>query len=175
MRTTTVIRGIPCVLALLLVLAGKARSDEQCVCQGSVTLGRVEHVAVQDLDMKMKARIDTGAGVSSLDANIVEIKTDLLVGGETVTFQVKDKKGHSKSIERNIVKWAEIKGKGSERMLRRPVVILNLCLGGKRLAGRFNLADRSGFLYPVLIGRNVLKAGGFLIDPRKTFMEKPGC
>jgi hypothetical protein len=54
-------------------------------------------------------------------------------------------------------------------------VILDICLGGKRLEGRFNLADRELFLYPVLVGRNILRTGDFLIDPKGKFMEHPGC
>ncbi|MGH8581020.1 MAG: RimK/LysX family protein [Gammaproteobacteria bacterium] len=73
------------------------------------------------------------------------------------------------------MEWAEIKGKGTKQAVRRPVVRLDFCLGGKRLEGRINLTDRSMFLYPVLIGRNILKTGDFLIDPRKKFMQKPGC
>jgi len=122
---------------------------------------------MQDVGMKLKARIDTGAGISSIDAKIVEIKR----AGEKVVFQIKDDEGKIKSIERTIVEWAEIKGKDTKR----PVVRMDFCLGGKRLEGRINLADRSMFLYPVLIGRNILKIGDFLIDPRKEFMEKPGC
>ena len=130
---------------------------------------------MEDVGIKLKARIDTGARVSSIDAKIVEIKPAANGSGEKVVFQIKDDDGNIKTLERTIVEWAEIKGKGTEKTIRRPVVRLDFCLGGKRLEGRINLADRSAFLYPVLIGRNILKTGDFLIDPRKKFMEKPGC
>ncbi len=128
---------------------------------------------MQDVGMKLKARIDTGAGISSIDAKIVEIKRATDGSGERVVFQIKDDDGEIKTVERKIVGWAEIKS--TKQAVRRPVVRLDFCLGGKRLEGRINLADRSMFLYPVLIGRNILKTGDFLIDPRKKFMKKPGC
>ncbi len=159
-----------------LVFVGRASPEEQCPCERSETIiGRVEYVVMEDVRMKLKARIDTGAGVSSIDARIVEIKPATGGSGEKVIFQIKDDEGNVKSIERTIVEWAEIKGKGTRQTIRRPVVRLDFCLGGRRLEGRINLADRSMFLYPVLIGRNILKTGDFLIDPRKNFMEKPGC
>ncbi len=54
--------------------------------------------------------IDTGAGISSIDAKIVEIKRATDGSGEKVVFQIKDDEGKIKSIERKIVEWAEIKG-----------------------------------------------------------------
>lgn len=141
----------------------------------ALIIGRVEYVVMQDVGIKLKARIDTGAGVSSLDAKVLQIKPATGGSGERVVFEIRDDAGKAKSIERKIVEWAEIKGKGTSKTSRRPVVILDFCLGGKRLEGRINLADRSGFIYPVLIGRNILKTGNFLIDPSKTFMRQPGC
>lgn len=141
----------------------------------SLIIGRVEYVVMQDVGIKLKARIDTGAGVSSIDAKVLQIKPATGGSGERVVFEIRDGAGKAKAIERKIVEWAEIKGKGTAKTSRRPVVILDFCLGGKRLEGRINLADRSGFIYPVLIGRNILKTGDFLIDPSKTFMRQPGC
>jgi len=162
-----------CVIFTILVFAGISYAGKRS--KNSVVLGRVEYVVMEDVRIKLKARIDTGAGVSSIDAKIIEIKPASNGSGEKVVFQIKDDDGTIKTLERTIEEWMEIKGKGTAKMIRRPVVRLDFCLGGKRLEGRINLADRSEFLYPVLIGRNIIKTGDFLIDPRKKFMEKPGC
>jgi hypothetical protein len=146
-----------------------------CDPNTTTIIGRVENVVMQDVGMKLKARIDTGAGISSIHAKILEIKPAKGDSSERVVFQLTDDDGKTKTLERPIVKWAEIKGKGIARAIRRPVVRVDFCLGGKRLEGRINLANRGRFLYPVLIGRNILKTGDFLIDPRKKFMENPGC
>ncbi|MGH8507720.1 MAG: ATP-dependent zinc protease family protein [Gammaproteobacteria bacterium] len=166
--------GLGALLASLCLVEG-CDSAERSPREKSVTLGRVEYVVMEDVRMKLKARIDTGAAVSSIDAKVVEIKPAPNGSGEQVIFQIKDNEGNIKTIERTIVEWAKIKGKRAERAVRRPVVRLDLCLGGKRIEGRINLADRKSFLYPVLIGRNILETGEFVIDPRQKFMEKPGC
>ncbi len=163
--------------ALLLAasISAGAVTKAAPTAQAASIIGRVEYVVMQDVAIKLKARIDTGAGVSSIDAKILQIKPAAGGNGERVVFEIRDDAGNAKSVERKIVEWAEIKGKGTKKSSRRPVVILDFCLGGKRLEGRINLADRSGFIYPVLIGRNILKTGDFLIDPSKTFMRQPGC
>lgn len=174
----TMLSGSRAGLAALLLVASYATSAATKPAPADreqTIIGRVEYVVMQDVGIKLKARIDTGAGVSSIDAKILQIKPAAGGSGERVVFEIRDDAGNPKSIERKIVEWSEIKGKGTTKSSRRPVVILDFCLGGRRLEGRINLADRSGFLYPVLIGRNILKTGGFLIDPGKSFMQAPGC
>ncbi len=138
-----------------------------------VTLGRVEFIVLQDVHLRLKARIDTGAGVSSVHAKILEIKQT--PEGERVRFQVEDAEGHKKILERPIVGWLNIKVMGREERNRRPIVRLDICIGGKKLEGRVNLNDRSNFLYPMLIGRNLLNTGKFLVDPSQLYMQEPGC
>jgi hypothetical protein len=74
-----------------------------------------------------------------------------------------------------VVRWTRIKGKGTDQMIRRPVVELALCIGGRQLQGPVNLADRSGFLYPVLVGRDFLTRGRFLVDPAALHTASPDC
>lgn len=138
-------------------------------------IGWVEYVALEDANIIIKARVDTGAGLASVDAEILEIKQDKKSDQEKVVFRVEDKDGNKKTLERTIVKWINIKKKGESGTIRRPVIKLDFCLGGKQVEARANLSDRAGFLYPVLIGRNVLKAGDYMIDPERTFMHEPGC
>jgi hypothetical protein len=138
-----------------------------------VILGRVENVVLRDFGVKLKARIDTGAGVSSVHAKILEIKkTDQ---GERVRFEIEDGDGSTKKLWREVVGWANIKVMNSDDRSRRPIVRLSICLGGKKLKGRVNLNDRGEFLYPMLIGRNLLNTGEFLVDPSRKFLVDPGC
>ena len=166
-RSTLVLVALCC--ATSIVACDRTSAAER------VIIGRVENVVMQDVGMKLKARIDSGAGVSSIDAKNIRVERAGDGSPERVTFELTDDRGRTKTVERRIVEWAEIKGKGTKATVRRPVVTLDICLGGKRLEGRFNLADRSQFLYPVLVGRNLLKTGDFLIDPKRKFMEHPGC
>jgi hypothetical protein len=170
----TMLRTLACLMALQFAPLGGDRAAQDCPCEKPV-IGWVERVVMQDVDMQVKARIDTGASVSSLDANILELEAGSDGSGEKVRFRIKNGEEESAVIERTIVEWSEIKGKGTSSTIRRPVVTLDICLGGKRLEGRINLADRSRFLYPVLIGRNLIRTGGFLVDSDKTYMRDPGC
>ena len=139
-----------------------------------VILGRVEYALLENI--KFKSRIDTGAGISSLHAKILEIKkpkTDNDV--ERVVFELIDDNGKSQIFEKKIFDWVNIKSKGSTGYIKRPIIIMKLCLGGKKVTSRVNLADRSDFLYPLLIGRNTLKKGNFLVDAKEKFMKHPHC
>ena len=138
-------------------------------------IGWIEYVAIEGTDIVVKARIDTGAGLASVHAEIVEITKSADGAKEKVVFRIVDKDGNKKIMQRTIVEWINIKKKGGAGYIKRPVIKLDFCLGGKQVEARANLADRSDFLYPVLIGRNVLKAGDYMIDPEKTFTHEPGC
>ncbi|MEX2093266.1 MAG: RimK/LysX family protein [Pirellulales bacterium] len=138
-----------------------------------IIIGRVEFVVLRDVHVKLRARIDTGAGISSVHAKILEIKQ--APDGERVRFQIEDGQGGAKTLERKIVGWANIKVMGTDQKNRRPIVKLHICLGGKRLYGRVNLNDRGSFLYPMLVGRNLLNTGKFLVDPSQKDLKEPGC
>ena len=136
-------------------------------------VGSVENVSLHDADLVVKARIDTGAGLSSINAEILEIKHE--DKGDRAIFRILDKDGKSRTLERAIVEWIDIKNKGSDGAVRRAVVRMDFCLGGKLIDARANLADRGNFKYPVLIGRNVLKVGKFMVDPTQTYISTPAC
>lgn len=166
------------ILTAVLTLCSACTSSlscQFCKSDGAAIIGRVENVLVQDIDLPLKARIDSGAGVSSVHAKILEIRTDPASGEEFVTFQISGENNKPRTIRRKIVQWLDIKVKTTHKHERRPVVLLDFCLAGKKIEARVNLTDRSRFLYPLLIGRNILKTGDLLIDPRSKFMQKPTC
>jgi hypothetical protein len=138
-----------------------------------IIVGRVEWVVLQDAHLRIKARIDTGAGISSVNAKILEIKQE--PDGDHVRFQLQDAEGHTKILQRKVVGWANIKVMGSDEKNRRPIVRLDVCIGGKQIEGRVNLNDRSNYLYPMLVGRNLLNTGKFLVDPGALYLHEPGC
>ena len=165
------------IIAILLVTLSVVLNREPRVERSPrVIIGRVEEAVLQDYDVKFKSRIDTGAGISSIHAKIMEIKEPKKAGGaQRVIFEVNDPEGHVQIMNKEIVQWVNIKHKGTSGFDKRPVVEMLICLGGKKIRGRVGLADRSDFIYPLLIGRNFLKAGDFLIDPEQTYMQHPAC
>ena len=88
------------------------------------------------------ARIDTGAKTSSLDMQLAVELT------------------HSKILKTRVIKSASGIG-------LRPIIEVTIMLVGKELTSNFTLADRSHMKYKILIGRNILRKGRFLIDPLK--------
>lgn len=157
-------------LICFLSFAATAQAQEK------VVIGRVERAILQDYGIKMKARIDSGAGLTSVHAKIIEVKkSKSRKKAERIVFELFDKKGKAYRDEKEVIEWVHIKRKGSTGFIKRPMVRMDICLGGKQIETRVNLADRSDFIYPLLIGRNTLKAGDFLIDPAQTHMEHPDC
>lgn len=139
-------------------------------------IGRVENAYIDEVDIPLKARVDSGAGVTSLDAKIIEIHKSKKKGKpDQVTFEIKNDAGEVKILTKDVIEWMRIKKIGLDEFLSRPVVKMKICLGGKKISGRVNLSDRAQFIYPVLIGRNFLKTGDFLVDPKRKFTNHHGC
>jgi len=138
-----------------------------------VTVGRVEKVYVPAVDSIFKARMDTGAETSSIDAKIIEIekKKD---GDRIVTFSIADENGDQKILEERVARTVRIKTKEGG-YIRRPVIRMTFCIGGREIDEEVNLSERTHFLYQVLIGRNTMTKGELIVNPAKTFMTNPVC
>jgi hypothetical protein len=93
---------------------------------------------------------------------------------ETITFKLTSKGGKEIVLTEKVVRWVSIRRRGGGSIVR-PVVMLDLCIAGRVVRGEVNLADRSGFNYPLLIGRNMLKKAAISIDAREIFAEKRAC
>ena len=103
-------------------------------------IGLTEEIVIfGDKEMKIRARIDTGATRNSIDADIVK---ELNLGPVVKKKIVKQAYGHEE----------------------RPVILVGFELAGKKLEEEFTIAKRGHMKYSVLIGQNSLR-NGFLIDP----------
>ncbi|MFZ4125946.1 MAG: RimK/LysX family protein, partial [Rickettsiales bacterium] len=92
-------------------------------------IGRVERVYVKDARFGEPARIDTGAGLSSVHAEIITIKKPEKEGdSERVVFRLPNEKAEVQTLERDIIGWQNIKKKGNVGYTKRPVVMLKLCI-----------------------------------------------
>ncbi len=174
-------------------------------------IGWIENIAVttlstEDTPFVVKAKIDTGATTSSIDAEILALpeesdspeveetiedteeeeeeeqeypplppeKSETPPLRRTVIFSVKDSNGNKKVVERKLERWVRIKKKTSG-VIRRPVVKMEFCIAGRLVEEEVNLSERKHFTYAVLIGRNMLKEGNYLVNSAKTFAGKPRC
>ncbi len=130
-------------------------------------IGRIEYVDVMSIDMRKKARIDTGAETTSIDAsNIVEFERD---GRKWVQFTIADRSTEDMSeIKAPVVRTVRIKQHGVDNV-RRQVVELDLRMGSLRETVEVTLADRERFDFPILIGRNFLR-GRAVVDVSQKYM-----
>ena len=131
-------------------------------------IGAVENVRLVPPNVILKARIDTGAKTTSIDArNITPFERD---GKQWVRFVcVTEKKEHT--IERKVLKTVLIKRHGEESQ-DRYVVNMRIILGEVSQLIPVNLNDRDAYMYPVLIGRNFLR-DYFIVDVAKKYRLKP--
>lgn len=176
--------ALPFAVAIIVLLASTAltnAADDNQTCASvqvpiQPVIGVIERIRLMDLDIELNARIDTGAGLTSMDATIIEIiKSDQSSKSDRIVFMIEDGMGGTRTLETDIVDWVKIKNKGTPGSMRRPVIIMTICLAHQAIADRVNLAERKGFSYPVLIGRNFLKNGRFLVDSELSSTHVPAC
>jgi hypothetical protein len=162
------IKVIALTLIILSALPLACRADEDNV----EILGWVENVRLIDPDIELKAKLDSGAETTSLDARI--IKKFRQNGRRWVRFSVRDRVTEkSFVIVRERVRTIGVVQHDGSRQTR-PVVEMKICLAGRLMKTEVSLVDRSEFNYPVLLGRNSL-AGIALIDSGDTFLSSPEC
>ena len=130
-------------------------------------VGEVEHVLVGTEQILLQARIDTGAKTTSLDvSNIEYFERD---GERWVQFAVANPSTEvSQILQRPFKRRVRIKRHGDDAQPR-PVVALTISMGDLSREVEVSLTDRSGFRYPVLIGRNFLD-GEALVDVSRKFV-----
>lgn len=134
-------------------------------------VGWVETVKVYPGGITVKAKVDSGAKTSSLDCEcITPFKRD---GKDWLSFSVKNHQGDIVRLEKPVMRIARIKRHFGQEQVRY-VVKLGICLGSTYREAEVTLVDRTGFNYPLLVGRNFL-GDDFLIDPSATFLNKPDC
>lgn len=134
-------------------------------------VGWVQNVALYPGGLILKAKMDSGARTASL--HVERFARFTRDDRPWVRFAVAGAGGRSVVFERPVIRIARVKREdGGER--RSPVVTLDLCIGRVKKRAEVGLNDRSGFNYPLLVGRSYL-AGEFLIDPGRTFLSPPRC
>lgn len=127
------------------------------------TIGSEERVFLNNTPVSLKARIDTGAVTSSLNAiNIVEFERD---GEKWVRFNLvvadsptdSDTKEDAYTIESKVLRSILIRQVNTQEAVRRLIVELPVQLGDITQLSEFTLADRSHMIFPILLGRSFLK------------------
>lgn len=145
--------------------------------------GRYEYIKVMEIGQTFKAKMDTGALTASLSAK--DIQRFSREGEDWVRFRLAAQGADKTLYEHRLARISKIKSRAlddddddEERLdpTKRPVVELELCLGGEKRTVEVNLTDRSSFNYPLLIGANALREFDAAINPARKFTaDKPKC
>lgn len=134
--------------------------------------GWVEEVRLYPGAIALKAKLDTGALTSSLDAR--DIRYFRRAGQQWVRFRVVARNREtgepfSQEFERPLVRRVKLRGAGG--VDHRPVVTMEVRIGQQMLVEEFSLRDRKDMLYPLLLGRRTLARIG-PVDTRRTFTQQ---
>lgn len=153
-------------------LSPQAMADhENPGAKGKLVLGWLETIVLKPWDLVLRAKLDTGANTSSIDAEDIayfEKEGESWVRFAIIKNKRNDKPDHRIEIERPVVRTVLIREHFWESQ-RRPVVTLPFCLNGTLFEAQFNLVNRSNFKYPVLLGRRFLQNVA-LVDPDATLL-----
>ncbi len=134
-------------------------------------VGWVERVRLQPGNVLLEAKLDSGAEYCSLDAtNITEFSRQ---GEKWVRFDLNCRHGKTVAMEGKLIRYAPIK-RHYGKSQRRPVIRLQVCIGKVETETEVNLVDRTGFIYPMLIGRKFME-GHLIIDPALKHTVAPVC
>ena len=120
-------------------------------------LGQTEWIYVTKAKENFRARIDTGAATSSINAlDIQEFERD---GKDWVKFNIShDADEKEQIIEARVLRYVRIlQSSEPGEFDRRPVVELHVRIGGVAHRSEFTLTDRQHMEYAVLIGRSFMQ------------------
>ena len=136
---------------------------------GYMATGYLEMVTIDDVNLPVVAKLDTGADTSSVHAtDIYEFKdTD---GTDKVRFRIVTETATSDLIERPLVRTAKIKGKGDNPSVERPVVELRFLFSDFEIETQVTLADRDRYSTDLLFGRNTLTEAKVFVNPGATYV-----
>ncbi len=109
--------------------------------EDNLILGLHETILIEGVTFK--AKIDTGADSSSIDKSVYEE-----LGNKELHHKVK-------TIKSALGKHT------------RPTVMLHLDISDRKFHQKFSISDRKDLKYRVLIGKDILKKGNFLVFTNK--------
>ncbi|MGZ3438106.1 MAG: putative ATP-dependent zinc protease [Polyangia bacterium] len=118
-------------------------------------IGWCEHVALPELGVKLRAKVDTGARSCALHVtSLREIGFD--DGGNVLCdVTIPDERGIERALRVVVVEYAHVKDSGGHTE-RRPVIETLLRMGDRGWRVRVTLTDRGDMRFPMLVGRTAL-------------------
>lgn len=127
-------------------------------------IGRAEKASFPELEIfNVPARVDTGAKTSAVWASNIAVDSN-----GKLNFSLFD--SHSSYYNGQIIKTRSyavtVVASSMGNLEKRYKVRLLFKIRGKKIRGSFTLANREQQVYPILIGRNILR-GKFIVNVKK--------
>jgi alpha-L-glutamate ligase-like protein len=157
-------------------LFGGEVEEEVEEISGRKVIGTIERIKItgkEGKDVEVEARIDTGAGISSIDVNLArelgyedavkyweDFKLDRVLSSEEVNKLSENETWKELMKHPDVCEVAKISS--SHGATYRIEIRLELTINNLAFSSKLSVANREGMSYPVLIGRRDLKK--FLID-----------
>ena len=159
-------------ILIYALLATMAMSGISAAKSRTLTVvGYLEDALILPVGLALKAKMDTGANVSSIHA--LDIRRYSKNGEDWVRFTV-DTGSRRMVFRRRLERTVRIRRAGIATV-ERPVVRLGICIAGYYRNAQVSLNDRSGMTSPLLIGRRFMAPGGLVIDSATKNAGKPVC
>jgi len=156
-------------------LFGGEIEEEVEEISGKKVIGTVEKVKLIGKDGKeveVEAKIDTGAGFSSIDAELARQLgfTETIYEYEKLNINYEEIKNLSKEQRENLFKHIPNLADtaiihSSHGTTYRPMVKINILMDGIDISAKVSIIDRSNLNFPIIIGKKNLTK--FLIDASK--------
>jgi hypothetical protein len=128
--------------------------------KSKVEIGSAEFIEIPTIsEQKLPARIDTGARTSAIWVSSVRVTEE---GLEVIFFGKKSSLYTGRSVIFQEYDTTVVGSSNGQTEQRYKVKMLIKVLG-RSIKASFTLTDRSSQVYPILIGRNVLR-GKFIVD-----------
>lgn len=159
----------------LMLLAGLLLAGAAPAASADKVFGWVERATIEPWGVAVKAKLDSGALTSSLDAR--DIETFEREDEEWVRFRLKledSASGEAFSEQLELPLYRDLRVRGAGGRDERPVVLMKVCLDDTIYEEQFSLRDREEMHYPLLLGRRTISHLG-LLDVRETFLSTPEC
>lgn len=135
-------------------------------------VGWREWVALPELGIdRLPAKVDTGARTSALHA--VDVQPETRADGEWVRFVVPEEVRLTPARrvhQARVHDVREVKSSFGDAE-RRFVILTTVQMAERHFQVEVTLSDRSEMEFPMLIGRNALRAGRLLVHPSRSFLQ----
>lgn len=171
------------ILGIIENIKIRYRTDPEAKEIDETTLSKKEKVTFQKAKAKeyisLRAKVDTGAGYSSIDKNLArqlgygDVIDEFDEATKGILSRTDSQQERNDLLHNQFAKWGDgfskVVIRSSHGVSYRLIIKMDLVLSGIKINTPVTIIERGDLKFPVIIGRKSL--GHFLVDPSKTSKE----